>query len=146
MNKQKLTSIFWGALLASVLAILVIQPATAKNNPTDHPIRVLKARYQNDQSRGGLSSARGNMTIWLQNSVGVTVDGIEIEVELYNDRGRKVETLKKKIDKLDAGEKKIVTFRWDVIAEKQVKPKFFIEYNAGTAKKPRFQGDSPTWQ
>lgn len=146
MKSFNLSPRLWGALLVSLLAISVALPATARDNPSDHPIKVLKARYQNDQSRGGSSSARGNLTIWLKNAVGVTVDGIEIEVELYNDRRRKVETLRRKIDKLEGGEKKVVTFRWDVIAEKDVKPKFFIEYNSRGNQKSRFEGDSPNWQ
>jgi hypothetical protein len=112
----------------------------------EHPLRVLKARYQNDNLRGSANtSARGNLTIWLQNITSVVVDGIDIEVELYNGNKRKVDTLKRNVDKLDPGEKKVLTFRWDVVAEDEVKPRFFIEYNARGNQKERFEGDTPTW-
>jgi hypothetical protein len=136
----------WGVLLAAAIAALMAFPATADNNPANHPIRVLKARYQNDQSTSGMSSSRGNLTIWLQNGADVAVDGVEVEVELYNDRNRKVETLRKSVDTLEAGEKKIVTFRWDIIAERTIKPRFYVEYNARGTQKARFEGDSPSWQ
>ena len=145
---QLLNRNFWngviGLVLASLVAVSLATPAAADSD-VDHPIKVLKARYQSNGG-GGLGSSKGTMTIWLKNLVGVTVDGIEIEVELYNDRRRKVETLKKKIGELGAGEKKVVTFTWDVLAEKIEKPRFFIEYNARGNQKSRFEGDSPNWQ
>ena len=76
----------------------------------------------------------------------MVVDGVEIEVELYNDSKRKVETLKRTIDKLEPGQKQVITFRWDVVAEDNVKPKFFVSYNARGSQKARFEGDSPSWQ
>jgi len=136
----------WGFLLTVAVAAVLAYPALANDNPADHPLRILKARYQNDSTRGAAASAKGNLTIWMQNSVGVAVDGIEIEVELYNDRKRKVETLRRDIGLLEAGEKKIITFRWDVIAEDSVKPRFFVEYNRRGNQKARFEGDSPNWQ
>ena len=132
-------------VLLSLLCLAVALPSLARDNPADHPIRILKARYSNDSSRS-MGSAKGNMTIWMQNSVNVTVDGIEIEVELYNDRGRKVETLRKKVKDLNPGEKKVLTFRWDVVAEDTVKPRFYVEYNRRGNQKARFEGDSPNWQ
>lgn len=137
-------------LLALTLCFMLsaVQQASAegKEFKGDHPLRVLKARAQNDNLRGGSSSARGNLTIWLQNITSVVVDGVEIEVELYNDSKRKVETLKRTIDKLEAGEKKVVTFRWDVVAEDHVKPRFFVSYNSRGNQKSKFEGDSPSWQ
>lgn len=132
--------------IVALLCLAASLPVSAKDNPSDHPIRVLKARYQNDGARGSGSSARGNLTIWLQNAADATVDGVEIEVELYNDRGRKVETLRRKIEDLGAGAKKVVTFRWDVVAESHVKPRFYVEYNRRGTQKGRFEGESPNWQ
>lgn len=136
----------WTAVLLSLCCLALALPTMARDNPADHPIRILKARYQNDSSRSGMGSAKGNLTIWMQNSVNVTVDGIEIEVDLYNNRGRKVETLRKKVKDLGPGEKKVLTFRWDVVAEDYVKPRFYVEYNRRGNQKARFEGDSPTWQ
>jgi hypothetical protein len=112
----------------------------------EHPLRVLKARAQNDAIRGNAASARGSLTIWLQNPTSVVVDGISIDVDLYNNNKRKVDSLHRDIDKLEPGEKKVITFRWDVVAETEVKPRFFIEYNARGSQKERFEGDSPSWQ
>lgn len=134
-----------GLVLALFAVLTAVLPAQAdNNNPSDHPIKILKARYQNDRSRA-TTSARGNLTIWMQNAADVTVDGVEVEVELYNDRDRKVETLRKKVDTLNAGEKKVITFRWDVVAESSVKPRFYVEYNSRGTQKTRFEGDTPNW-
>ena len=136
------------ALVALCLALAFVGGVNAdeKEYTGDHPIRVLPARYQNDNVRGGAAvSARGNLTIWLQNPTSVIVDGIEIEVELYNRSKRKVETLKRSLEKLDPGEKKVLTFRWDVMAEDEVTPRFFIAYNSRGTQKTRFEGDTPTW-
>lgn len=138
--------IFLGFGLIALICLAASLPAAAKDNPADHPLRILKARYQNDTNRGSGMSARGNLTVWLQNSADATVDGVEIEVELYNDRGRKVETLRKKVEDLGPGEKKVVTFRWDVVAENNVKPRFYVEYNRRGTQKARFEGESPNWQ
>ena len=136
---------FMTALLLSLCCLALALPTTAKDNPADHPIKVLKARYSNDSSRS-MGSAKGNMTIWMKNIANVTVDGIEIEVDLYNDRGRKVETLRRKVKDLSPGEKKVLTFRWDVVAEDTVKPRFYVEYKRRGNQKARFEGDSPNWQ
>ncbi len=133
-----------GVALFTVLALLA--PASADKDFTgEHPIRVLKARKQNESNRGGHSAAaRGNLTLWLHNPTSVVVDGVRVEVELYNDSRRRVETLRRDIEDLQPGEKRVVTFRWDVLAERSVDPRFFIEYNARGAQKARFEGDSPT--
>ncbi len=134
--------------LTLCLALSAVQPVSAegKEFKGDHPLRVLKARAQNDNLRGGGSTARGNLTIWLQNITSVVVDGVEIEVELYNNNKRRVETLKRTIDKLEPGEKKVITFRWDVVAEDHVTPRFFVSYNSRGNQKTKFEGDSPSWQ
>lgn len=130
-----------------VLSALVGVQADDKEFSGEHPLRVLKARAQRDNVRGSAAvSARGNLTIWLQNYTSVIVDGITIEVELYNRSRRKVETLKRQVDKMEPGEKKVLTFRWDVVAEDDVKPRFFIEYNARGNQKERFEGETPSWQ
>ena len=137
------------ALLAVCLVFAVLSSASAedKDFTGDHPVRVLKARAQTDNIRGGGAvSAKGNLTIWLQNPTSVIVDGIALDVELYNGNKRKVETLHREIDKLEPGEKKVITFRWDVVAENEVHPRFFIEYNARGNQKERFEGDTPSWQ
>ncbi len=131
--------------LALSLIVSLLLPASAeKDYSGDHPLRVLKARKQGDQARSSAGSAKGNLTIWLQNPTSVVVDGVEVEVELYNDNRRKVDTLRRKLDDFQPGEKRVVTFRWDVLAERYVEPRFFIEYNARGAQKARFEGESPT--
>ena len=133
----------WGTIAVVLATLSLAFPAQAKKSDSrNHPLRVLKSRYQNDQSRGESGSARGNLTVWLQNAVGVPVDGIELEVELYNDRRRKVETLKKTVGSMAAGKKKVLTFRWDIVAEDVVKPKIFILYNARGNQKARFEDNS----
>jgi hypothetical protein len=132
--------------LGIFLASLMGAQADEREFKGDHPLRVLKARAQNDNLRGSVASAKGNLTIWLQNPTSVVVDGIGIDVELYNDNKRKVETLRREIEKLEPGEKKVITFRWDVVAEQEIHPRFFIEYNARGTQKERFEGDTPTWQ
>lgn len=134
--------------LALCFALSMLGAAVANDKPftAEHPLRVLKARAQNDNLRGGSASARGNLTIWLQNYTSVIVDGVVIEVELYNNNKRKVETLRREVGALDAGERKVITFRWDVVAEQDVRPRFFIEYNSRGNQKDRFEGDSPSWQ
>lgn len=130
-----------------VLSALVAVQADDKEFSGEHPLRVLKARAQRDNVRGGaVASSKGNLTIWLQNYTSVIVDGIEVEVELYNRSRRKVETLKRVIDKMEPGEKKVITFRWDVIAEDDLTARFFISYNSRGNQKARFEGDSPSWQ
>ncbi len=130
-----------------VLSALVAVQADDKEFSGEHPLRVLKARAQRDNVRGSAAvSARGNLTIWLQNYTSVIVDGVNIEVELYNKNRRKVETLKRTIEKMEPGEKKVITFRWDVVAEDEVNPRFFIEYNSRGNQKARFEGDTPSWQ
>lgn len=131
------------ATLAILGLVLGMAGIAGADNDDDHPLRVLKSRVKSDQSRGSSSSARGNLTVWLQNTSGVTVDGIEMEIELYNDSNRKVETLRRTIEDMDAGEKKVITFRWDVIAERNVTPRIFVEYKARGTQKARFEGRSP---
>lgn len=134
-----------GYLMVSIMMLAVMNPAQAKKtDPSDHPIKVLKARYQS--TGRSMGSSKGSLTIWLKNMVGVTVDGIEIEVDLYNDRRRKVETVRRKVKELGAGEKKVVTIKWDVVAEKIKKPRFYVEYNRRGNQKSRFEGESPNWQ
>lgn len=137
------------ALLAFCLAFSLAASVNAQDGGKEftgkHPIRVLKARAQNDNLGRSISSTKGSLTIWLQNITSVVVDGINIDVDLYNGNRRKVESLNRKIDKLEPGEKKIITFRWDVLAEKEVKPRFYVEYNARGNQKARFEGDTPSW-
>ncbi len=136
------------ALTAALMSITLSSLATAQDDApaAGHPIRVMKARYENDRSRGG-ASARGSCTVWLQNRAEVSVDGIEIELELYNDSRRKVETLKREIELLTAGEKKVLVFKWDIPGESEVRrPRIFLSYNSRGRQKTRFEGDPPTWQ
>lgn len=138
------------ALTAVCLVLCAVDGVRAddegKEFKGEHPLRVLKARAENDNMRSSAASARGSLTIWLQNPTSVVVDGINIDVDLYNTNKRKVDTLRREIDKLEPGEKKVITFRWDVVAEQEVFPRFFIEYNARGTQKERFEGDSPSWQ
>lgn len=129
-------------LLSSLVAV---QADEGKEYKGDHPLRILKARAQNDNVRGAVANAKGSLTIWLQNPTSVIVDGVVVDVDLYNKNKRKVDTLHREIDKLDPGEKKVITFRWDVVAEDEIHPRFFIEYNARGNQKERFEGETPTW-
>jgi hypothetical protein len=130
-----------------LLSTLTGVKADEKDFTGDHPLRILKARAQRDNIQGSSAvSTRGNLTLWLQNPTSVIVDGIGIDVELYNDNRRKVDTLRREIGKMDPGEKKVITFRWDVVAEDEIHPRFFIEYNARGNQKERFEGETPTWQ
>ena len=128
------------------LAFVAGASAEDKEFTGTHPLKILKARYQSENSNGSAAaSARGNLTVWIQNVTSVIVDGVDIDVELYNNRKRKVDTLKRNVDKLEPGEKKVLTFRWDVPGEEELSPRFFVEYNARGNQKERFEGDSPTW-
>ena len=129
-------------IAAVALSLSTLGTAAPKEN---HPIKVLKARVQNQDGRGDFGTARGNVTVWIQNVTDVAVDGVKMEVELFNDSRRKVETLKRDIGELEPGKKKVLTFEWDVIAERQVKPRIWVEYNAGRKKPVRFKGDPPVW-
>lgn len=129
--------------LTLMVATLMGQPAAANDNPSDHPIRILKAKIDVD-SRGGFNKGgRASMSIWMKNAAEVTVDGITITVELYDDRRRKVNTLTRDIEPLDAGEKRIVTFEWDEFEE--VKPRYYVEYYSRGKQKAKFEGDDPDY-
>jgi hypothetical protein len=128
--------------LTIMIAALVGQPAVAKDD-TNHPLRILKAKVDTDGRSGFNPGGRGSLSIWIKNAADVTVDGITVTVELYNDRRRKMNTLTKDIDALDAGEKRIVTFEWDEFEE--VKPKYFVEYYSRGKQKTKFEGDQPDY-
>lgn len=136
-----------GLLMVTGLFLAVTGMSTAQEPAGGHPLYVMKARYVSERGTSALASARGNCTVWLRNKEEVTVDGIEIELHLYNDRRRQVETLKREIGALTAGEKKVVTFRWDIPGEDEVeRPRIWLSYNARGTQKARFEAEPPTWQ
>lgn len=146
--KSYLKKSWLGGLLAlAVMSVALSGVGSAADEPEGgHPIKVMKARYTNDRSRGG-SSAKGNCTVWLKNKAEVSVDGIEVEVELYNDSRRKVETLKREIEVLTSGEKKVLTFKWDIPGESTIRrPKIYLSYHSRGRQKTRFHSEPPTWQ
>ncbi len=130
-------------LLCFAVVALTLTPIQAKDNE-NHPIKLLKARVQNN-SRSTMGSNRGNVTVWLQNVAGVSVDGVKVEVELYSDNRRLLDTLEKEVGEMSAGKKQVLTFKWDLISDDRIKPRIFVSYNAGRKKPIRFEGDSPTW-
>lgn len=111
----------------------------------DHPIKILKARYENNTARSSLGATRGKCTVWMQNVTDVLVDGVKLEVVLYNRHNRKVDTLTKDIGELEPGQKLIKTFDWDVVAEDSVKPRIWVYYNGGGDEPTRFEGEPPVW-
>ena len=131
------------ALLCFAVLALTLAPTQAKESER-HPIKVLKARMQNN-SRGSMGSNKGNVTVWLQNVAGVAVDGVKVEIELYSDSRRLLDTLEKEVGEMTAGKKKVLTFKWDLITDDRIKPRIFVSYNGGRKKPVRFEGDTPTW-
>ncbi|MFA5506996.1 MAG: hypothetical protein WC314_18755 [Vulcanimicrobiota bacterium] len=129
-------------VLTLLAAVLLGQPAIARDNPSDHPIKVLKAKIDG-QSRGFDRGGRGTLSIWLKNAAEVTVDGIVVSVDLYDNRRRKINTLTKEVEPLAGGEKTIVVVKWDEFEE--VKPRFYIEYFSRGNQKTKFEGDTPSW-
>jgi hypothetical protein len=137
----------WLAIALTLAVVTLLgQPAVAKkgDGPGNHPIRILKAKVDNDSRGGGFNQGgRASLSIWLKNAAEVTVDGIVVTVDLYDDRRRKVNTLTREIDPLDAGEKKIITFEWDEFEE--VKPRYYVEYYSRGKQKTKFEGDRPDY-
>ncbi len=128
---------------ALMITVFAGQTAVAKDNPSDHPIKVLKAKVDMENRSGFGRGGRATMSIWLKNSAEVTVDGIVVTVDLYTDRRRKINTLTQEVEPLDGGEKSIVVVEWDELEE--VKPRFYIEYYARGKQKNKFEGDTPSW-
>lgn len=142
MKTSSLSTILKTLLCLAAVTVLVL-PTQAKDSER-HPIKLLKARMQ-ASGRGSMGASKGNVTVWLQNVAGVTVDGVKVEVELYNDNRRLLDTLEKDVGEMTAGKKKVLTFKWDVISDDRIKPRIFVSYNAGRKKPVRFEGDTPTW-
>lgn len=111
----------------------------------EHPIKILKARYENNGARSSLGAARGKCTVWMQNVTDVLVDGVKLEIVLYNRHNRKVETLTRDIGELEPGEKLIKSVDWDVVAEDTVKPRIWVYYNGGGDEPTKFEGEPPVW-
>lgn len=139
MNKR----VVFATLVA--LATFALTLTGWSEDKIDHPLKVLKAKMNNDAGRSSIMSSRGSMTVWLQNLADVPVDGVKMEVILYNDRNRPVETLTREIGELDAGKKEVLTFKWDVLAERSVKPRIFVYYNGGEPEPTKFEGEPPVW-
>lgn len=134
--------------LPLLLAVALLAPLRADekdNAPEDgkHPIAVLKGVFSNDLD--GFNAIRGDCTIWLKNLSDVTVDGVRMELELYNQSGKKVETLKKEIGEMEAGAKRYIPFEWEVYGATSLKPRVWIYYNAGGEVPVKFEGNPPVW-
>ncbi len=137
---KKLTTITLTVLALVSLSLL----ATAKEDKV-HPIKLLRARMQQGAGMSGIGTSKGTMTVWLQNLAEVPVDGVKMEIELYNERNRLVETIVREVGEMDAGKKEVLTIKWDVIAERIKRPRIWVYYNAGGPKLEKFEGDTPVW-
>lgn len=143
MNLLRLKSGWLTLAVTLMVAVLMGQPTIAKDNPSDHPIRVLKAKVDTENRGGFNKGGRATLSIWLKNAAEVTVDGLAVTVDLYDNRRRKINTLTRELEPLDAGEKRIVVMEWDELEE--VKPRFYIEYYARGKQKNKFEGETPSW-
>ena len=112
---------------------------SGKKSESGHPIVVLTIRYSDDQSRGHALASKGKVTVWLKNTAKVAVDGVKVDAQLCNSLGHRVETVSEPIDLLEAGEKMVITIPWDVIGEKNLKPKIYVEYKGRGNRTVRFK-------
>lgn len=110
-----------------------------------HPLAVLKGVFQADNGTS-IGAMKGEATIWIKNMSDVTVDGVKVDLELFNgNNGRKVETVTKKIGEMSAGDKKFLTFKWEVYGAMTLKPKVWVYYNGGGEELVKFDGEPPIW-
>lgn len=110
-----------------------------------HPLAVLKGVFQADDN-SSLGAMKGEATLWVKNMSDVTVDGVVLELELYNgNNGRKLETLTKKVGEMPAGDKKYIQFKWEVFGATTIKPKVWVYYNGGGEDPVKFNGEPPVW-
>lgn len=110
-----------------------------------HPLAVLKGVFQADEG-ASIGAQKGEATLWIKNMSDVTVDGVKIDLVLYNgNNGRKVETVTKKIGEMTAGDKKTVVFKWDIYGQMSLKPRVWVYYNGGGEELEKFDGEPPIW-
>ncbi|MEW6281928.1 MAG: FxLYD domain-containing protein [Candidatus Eremiobacterota bacterium] len=131
---------------ALMLALLVVAGAQAGDDGKDknkHPLLVLKGTFSSDN--GGFGAMRGDATIWLKNISDVAVDGVKVEMELFNQNGRKVHKMTRDIGELPAGDKKFIDFEWEVYGVTSLKPRVWVYYNGGGEEPVKFEGEPPIW-
>ncbi len=111
-----------------------------------HPIAVLKGVFAADNGMSGPGAMKGEATLWVKNMSDVTVDGVVIDLELYNgNNGRKVETVTRKVGEMAAGDKKYILFKWEVYGAQTLKPRVWVYYNGGGEDPVKFDGEPPIW-
>jgi hypothetical protein len=133
-------------LAAGTLAALVL-PAGAARRKSDkgpHPLKILKV-VQDVGNQSSMGSSTGRYHVWMQNTTDVAVDKVQVELELFSESGRLVETVKKDIGEVGAGAKSMVELKYNVIGERTVKPRFWVLYNAGKEAPVQFEIDGPSW-
>lgn len=114
-----------------------------QSDPGPHPLRILKV--VKDNSGSAFAQARGELQIWLQNSVDADVDQVKIEVELYNKSGRILDKVTKNVGIVKAGSKSFQNIKYNVMGEDYVQPKIWIYYNAGNERLTQFEAEPPVW-
>ncbi len=132
--------------LILLVVACIVAPASArrKSEKGPHPIKVLKI-VQDGAGRGGMNNASGRYHIWLQNTTDVAVDKVQLEMELYSDTGRLVDKVTKEVGVLESGAKNMAELRYNVVGERNLKPRFWVLYNAGKEKLTEFELDGPSW-
>lgn len=137
-----------GGLVVLALIALVFGPAWGKRkteDPGPHPIRVLKAKVDGLR-RANMGTQSGTITIWLQNTADVIVDGVSVEVEFYSPQGRLIDSFKKEVGEIEGGTKTYADLKWNVVGEDgSLKPKIWIFYNGGGSEPKKFIGEPPVW-
>ena len=133
-------------LCAAILAVFVVPAGAArrKSEKGPHPLKILKV-VQDIGNQSNMNGAVGRYHVWMQNTTDVAVDKVVVEMELYSESGRKVETIKKDVGEISSGAKSMVEFKYNVIGERTVKPRFWVLYNAGKEAPVQFEIDGPSW-
>lgn len=144
---MKHTNTLWACLLAVLMTFgLSLVVAADDDEPAlEHPLRVLKARYEANSGRSGIGYVKGRCTVWVQNVTDVLVDGVKIEVVLYNKHNRKIDSQTKDIGEMEPGKKLVTNFDYDVMADDNVKPRIWVYYNGGGDEPTKFEGEPPVW-
>lgn len=148
---KKIFATLFSTLLVASIFVGIVSAETShdkENHPRYHPILMLKGLMSSGISQSGFDSEMIETSIWIQNIDKLTVDEIEVEVQLYRNNGRRMVAKQvKKLDELKPGKKKVISFDWNLYGAPKGKyhPKVFISYNAGLDKPVRFQARSHTW-
>ncbi|GMU56027.1 MAG: hypothetical protein AMXMBFR33_51730 [Candidatus Xenobia bacterium] len=144
MNRNSLLALSC-AFLVALVALAARADDDDKKLKGKHPLAVLKGVINSDNGTT-LGAMRGDATIWLKNVSDVAVDGVKVEMVIYNgNNGRKLETLTKDIGELNAGDKKYLNFKWEIYGATTIKPKVWVYYNGGGEEPVKFDGEPPVW-